>query len=281
MRERPLPLSCPRPSCELSLCPIDETNRVKVCGQPASNRSAAEVVAGCPPSLDIYGKSSACSDNRISSKYLPWTRQQKSAYGRCLSFFREAYGRGCQMLWLNLTTVVGDTVNGDRLTEHFKELRRRIENRYGYQIAYFKVETTEGGGVLHVVLAIKSDTPVWIGQRWLSSQWLDIHGAHRVWISRIGVRAHESRSVSKYIVSQYVAGGQGSAFKRYSYSWWRCRVALGKGWHVLKREYQLLKRAGDKFSEVVNAWATLLYTGDCLLCGRGYSIINRHVQFST
>lgn len=202
----------------------------------------------------------------------------KRAYGRSISFFTEARGRGCQLLWLNLTTVRGDTFHGDRLTPDFAELRRRIERKYGYELAYFKVETTEGGGVLHVVLAIESHTPVWIGQRWLSKQWQEIHGAHRVWISRIGHKSKDARGVSKYLVSQYMAGGQGSAFKRYSYSWWRCRVALGKGWHMLKKEFNLLRREGDRFGELLVSWSELLYLGTCTLCGRGYRLHDREVQ---
>lgn len=148
-----------------------------------------------------------------------------------LSWFRECVGRGCQFWNVMLSSSPGSTKGS--LTDHFEELRRKIKAKYGLDIEYFKVETLEGHGVLHIVFAIVSDQPVWIGQRWLSKQWGKIHAAPVVWIEKIKHGQVHRRRISKYFVAQYFAGQ--SAYVRHSYSWWKCKFALQKNWRVLVR----------------------------------------------
>lgn len=266
------PDNCPRASCDLEWCPFDYRMRQVCKPLPASPVPGGVGEAGGFSSLDIDVQSRAKPKKQ-------WDTQLKRAYGRVLSFMNEGKGRGCQFLWLNLTTVKGDLKNGEKLTPHFKELRRRIERKTGYRIGYFKVETSEGGGVLHIILAIESKTAVWIGQRWLSAQWLEIHGAHRVWIGRIGCRDKDKRNISRYIVSQYMTGGQGSSFVRFSYSWWRTRLALGLGWAKLKKEHRGM--VGVAFVTLIGAWQELLLFGSCELGGHHYGIIERCVSLIT
>jgi hypothetical protein len=201
---------------------------------------------------------------------------------------REAQGRGCQLLWVCLTTAQGG--DASKLGIHFQELRRRVERVYGYYVEFFKVETCEGFGVLHLVWAIKHDRAVYIPQVWLSDEWNKIHGAHRVWIKRFENKKNSIRNVARYFVGQYL-GGQ-SAIKRVSWSWWRSRVAIGKAWSQFKkilgegdfsnpwaglhwRVRQISK--WNKFK----AWEELLSEGWCAIAGITITIVGRSLHSVT
>jgi len=179
--------------------------------------------SGDSPSLVYIGQSSA---------FKPWSKRQKRLYQRLLSFEKEALGRGCQLFRVDLTSArEGDNKS---LVRGFQELRRRIEKTFGYYIEYFKVETSEGHGVYHMVWAINANRAVWIPQEWLSERWGEIHGAKIVYIKRMKKDKHTVRNVGRYFAVQYLAGQ--SSFVRMSWSWWRARLAIGKGWSFLKTQ---------------------------------------------
>ncbi len=143
------------------------------------------------------------------------------------------------MLRVDLTTGSGG--DGSRLRVHYEELIRRVKRKYGYDVVSFVVETGEGNGVLHCVWAIKSDGATWVDQAWMSDVWLDIHGAPIVYIRRMGNSKKDSKRVSVYFANQYLAGQE--SFVRFSYSWKKLGVVLGRSWNIFKREcrkYSLL-----------------------------------------
>jgi hypothetical protein len=144
-------------------------------------------------------------------------------------------GEGCQLLRVDLTCISGGSVH---LVEHFKMLRRIVERTWGYEVEYFKIETTEGNGVLHMVWAIRSEKPVYIPQKWLSSAWESITGAKIVYICKLGAkrrnkagRTFQKRStkehlkyIARYMAGQYLADQE--AIARVSWSWWRNSVKI-------------------------------------------------------
>jgi hypothetical protein len=142
----------------------------------------------------------------------PWTRKQKRTYRNLISWMSLKRGQGYQLFRVDLTSILG---GGEYLTDNFKALRRDVENTFHYQLEYFKIETIEGNGVLHMIWAIKCDRPVWIPQKWLSRTWEKISGASVVWICRLGSSRDKStgmrykkRTDSEHIkkIAGYLAG---------------------------------------------------------------------------
>lgn len=266
-----LPSGCPRTACSLAgLCPVDPTKRHKLCapsGQALGHGSSgAAASVPSPSSLDIYVQSRAIQD-----KNRPFDKKQKRIYGRLLSFCKEARGRGCDLLRVDLTT--SDEASLRDITADFKSLRRYLERHYGIEIGYFKVQTAEGNGVLHLVLALSR--PVYIPQKFLSSLWYRYHASSVVYIQRMGRGTADMRRVSRYLCTQYLADQ--SALVRISYSWWRCRVALGKGWGFIKKEMRSMGSGTVKLADAVTAWGSLLWCGEGSLGGHTYRILDREV----
>lgn len=79
--------------------------------------------------------------------------------------------------------------------EHFK-----------FKLTYLKVRTTEGGGVLHVLIRKAKDIPM-IAQEYLKREWDRIHGAEQVWIEEIKVDPSkglsEAMNASFYFCGNY------------------------------------------------------------------------------
>jgi len=162
-----------------------------------------------------------------------WSRRQRRLFGNLTSWSTWMVANGRQTFRVDLTSPRGS--NPKLLTASFKRLRRATERKFPhYQIEYFKVETGEGNGVLHMVWAIKWNRPVWIAQTWLSAEWEKITGAHRVWIKRMGHGKGDVRRVSRYFALQYLAGQ--SSVVRVSWSWWRAKLAIGRAWKEFNAE---------------------------------------------
>lgn len=220
----------------------------------------------------------------------PWTKKQKRLYQRLLSWITQKSADGCQLLRVDLTSA--DHSESRLLRRHFQELRRRLSRRYGYKVDAFIVETCEGNGVLHMVWSVDEKRAVWIEQGWLAEEWEKIHGARVTWIKRMKTGKYDRRRVTSYLVSQYLVnqGDSGSALVRYSYSWWHCRVTLGKGWQSIKRQfrfceyrYRRVERRGYGsappivFADLLRAWNELLTVGRAVLGDVALTVYDREV----
>jgi hypothetical protein len=139
----------------------------------------------------------------------------------------------------------------------------------------FVVETSEGYGVLHMVWAWVGGRSFYINQDWLSQEWAKIHGAPVVWVRKMRVDRKDIRCVGRYFALQYLADQRG-ALVRMSWSWWRSRVALARGWESLKRlasvsflddtsKWGWRREYVHTMAEVVAAWEHLLSSGGAML----------------
>ena len=77
-----------------------------------------------------------------------------------------------------------------------------IYARFKFKFKYFKLKTSEGGGVMHIVFRKRYDVPK-IPFKWLSYQWNKIWNSPRVNISEIKIR--NANRLSMYLVGQYFA----------------------------------------------------------------------------
>jgi hypothetical protein len=99
-----------------------------------------------------------------------------------------------------------------------------------FNFEYFKVETNESNGVLHITYRGS-----YLPYDFLVDNWTDIHLSWDLNIKKINL--DDSKNASCYIVSQYV-GGQGSSYVRSSQSWnWVYRGFKTK-WYSLKHWYR-------------------------------------------
>lgn len=236
------------------------------------------VESGSDPSLVSNVQSSA------------WTSKQKRLFQRLISWLTLKNSQGKQLIRVDLTS--GPDSTRQLLRRHFQELKRRVRRVYGYDVDSFIVETCEGKGVLHMVWAIDADKAAWIDQGWISEEWLKIHGAFRVWIKRMNTGKYDRRRVAKYMVTQYLVqqGESGSALVRYSYSWWKSPLVIGRGWNRVKREFRFAEFRYNRcvrresgtappvtFADVITCWNDLLETGRGVIAGVGLTIFQREV----
>lgn len=211
-----------------------------------------------------------------------WSRAQRRCWHRIRSLLHYWQARGYQLLWVMLSTAPG----GDRrkLRYHHKRLLQQLDRKLGFGgVEHFLVETTEGNGVLHVVWAWRGSRSFYVPQAWLSAEWERLHGAPVVWVSRIGNGRRDRDRLSRYMVAQYC--GSQSGFVRFSYSWWRCELALAKCWEALKKQARARSDVSTwcgrnpglvtvTFVDLLSAWEALLREGAALL-GDAFFIIRR------
>lgn len=169
-----------------------------------------------------------------------WSDKQKRCYQRMMTLLLYWQSHNYKIIRLDLTS--SNESDAEKLRYNHRQLRRMVEVKYGYKnIEDFVVETTEGNGVLHILWAWRppsgfAQKDLFIGKRWLSRKWQQLHKAKITHIQRYRIEEIGSRKrVSRYLVSQYLSD-QGSAFVRYSYSWRRSiGYPIAKLWQLFKK----------------------------------------------
>ncbi len=120
---------------------------------------------------------------------------------------------GWSVQWVNLTS--SPRSDSAKLMMHFAQLRRLMVRRLGVAVEWAGVRTKEGFGVLHVLMAAKVVRgKAWstvCSQEWLSDTWARLHGAPIVWIKGVGGKRLDRVKLSRYMITQYMAHGQGDA----------------------------------------------------------------------
>jgi hypothetical protein len=195
--------------------------------KPKRSRGVCSVCYHRSVCLHVGRPNKDCLKTRFKSG--GWSRQQKRAYQRVLSFLKYNEKKGRKVSWVTLTSAPESEPK--LLMIHFQILRKRLSRR-GIEFEYFNVRTSEGYGVLHLLFAFK--TRKWhISQNWLSKNWEKIHGAPIVWIKKY--RYKTAKRMSRYIVGQYCASQKG--FQRYS---WSRKELSGfvRAWYFLKKFYE-------------------------------------------
>ena len=220
-----------------------------------------------------------------------WTKRDKKRFRQILSWEKEARGRSCQLLRMDLTSLPfgHENLKEGTIQDHFTELRRLIEKKIGSKLEFYKVHTGEGPGegVYHLILSVEKERAVFIPKDWLSATWEKLHGAPIVSVKRMGHSRRDLKNVAMYFVAQYLGGGQRAVF-RVSWSWWRARVSIEKGWQSIKKEW--LKRSEIStwvgknpdfktcsFSDLIASWDEILAEGVTLLGDTLFGVRGRTV----
>lgn len=214
-----------------------------------------EVAGAGSPSLD------STVSNRTTERGKPWDRQQRRAFQRLMSCVTKWEAEGFQLLRVDLTGAPG--ADQAAMARHHQALRQRVERHLGFKgLEFVSVRTMEGNGVLHLIWAWRPFPgerwrSFYVGQRWLSRTWQDLHGAPIVWVQRLKPSRGGGRGAVKYIVCQHLSQGQGSDIARVSWSWGRTfGFALVKVWSWWKRRWSWGDRGACRA-----AWVGLLRGG--------------------
>ncbi len=100
----------------------------------------------------------------------------------------------------------------DEINASWQVLRKRIVRKWHIKLEYWKLRTSEGNGVLHIIYS-----GPYIPQRWLSRNWAEIHNSPIVYIQKM--RFKKKRLVN-YLMKHYLpAHDHGGLYTRMSWSW--------------------------------------------------------------
>ena len=104
------------------------------------------------------------------------------------------------------------------------------EERYKkFSFEYFKVETNEGNGVLHILYRGS-----YLPYNFVVDNWFDIHLSFNANIQLVNMSS--LKDCAGYVVSQYV-GSQGSSYVRSSQSWKWVFRGFKSLWYAMVRDY--------------------------------------------
>lgn len=192
-----------------------------------------------------------------------WGRLEKRRYHRLQSILYFWESHHFSILRVDLTTAPGG--DAGLLGRHFEELLRRISKREKRKVQYWRLTTREGNGVIHSLLAAPPGRSLLVDQRWLSAQWRRIHGAPIVYVKRYRQGGDSRRRVSRYLVSQYMAGQ--TAGIRVSASWQATfGFPLGATWALFREGARVEGRR-----DALERWQGLL-RGDTVSPREGASL---------
>jgi len=176
-------------------------------------RGASAGIAGRPYLVIDVANSTFSKRGKCPS--LPWTVTEKTRYHRLQSILYYWEKHHFSIIRVDLTTAPGGEQK--KLGPHFEEFIRRIERKEKRKVQYWRLTTREGNGVIHSLLAAPSEKSLFLPHKWISNQWRRIHGAPRVYVKRYSYGEESRKKVSRYLVSQYMAGQ--NAGVRISASW--------------------------------------------------------------
>ncbi|MBA7551059.1 hypothetical protein ES705_43593 [subsurface metagenome] len=137
------------------------------------------------------------------------------------------------------------------INAHFQVLRKRIMRKWpGAGFQYWKLRTSEGHGVLHILYV-----GPWIPQSWLSWNWDEIHNSRIVYIQEFQRRR---KKLVSYLLSHYLPSHEGEhLYTRMSWSWgwvfrgfcgaWRYFWKLGPTMYEAIYEWNKLMRREDPY----------------------------------
>lgn len=112
-------------------------------------RAGAAPGGAAAPFLDI-----GCGNVPHKEPRKPWSRKQWLTRRAVLDRLNYWQANGYQCLWVTLTSSPSSPV--DQLRKDFQALRKRIGRQLGFEgVQYVCVDTREGHGVLHMILAWK------------------------------------------------------------------------------------------------------------------------------
>ena len=140
-----------------------------------------------------------------------WSPKARRWYQRVLSGVTHHQANRRQLRVITLTSGP-DAPGQNQLNASWQVLRKRIMRKWSMRMEYWKLRTSEGRGVLHIIYS-----GPWIPQKWLSWNWAEIHNSPIVYIQKM--RFKKKRLVN-YLMKHYLpAHDVRGLYTRMSWSW--------------------------------------------------------------
>ncbi len=176
-----------------------------------------------------------------------WSPKARRWYQRLLSGVTHHQANRRRLRVITLTTA--PAARGLDVNRSFQALKQRIRRRWPVQgFEYWKLKTSEGHGVLHIIFS-----GPWIPHSWLSRSWKEIHLSPIVYIQEL--RRRRKRLIS-YLMSHYLpAHDVGHLYTRMSWSWgWVFRGFCGA--------WRWFWKKGPTMYDAINEWNKLMRRDD-------------------
>lgn len=163
-------------------------------------------------------------------------RATRRRWQRMVSGLLIACRAGERIRFLTLTTKKG--VNKD-INKSFDALKKRIQRAFKWKFnRYYKVKTSEGSGVLHILYRGH-----YIAQKWLKKAWREIHYSSIVDIREIKYRAGSKR-IATYLITNYI---KDQPVQRISYGWRWVWLGFCRSWENIKYHYGAMRKNGGLY----------------------------------
>lgn len=165
---------------------------------PPDGRAAA--AAGAAPALILDEK---CQN--VPPPLRRWGKKHfrvRQKIRDCLRFWQR--DRRC-LWWMTLTSSPESPPA--RLRRDFQAWRKRLARLLSLEpvdLQYVMIDTAEGHGVLHFVIAFPENSARFLDYRRLGENWQAIHGARQVRFVRVRDGDGSARRLSNYMISQYM-----------------------------------------------------------------------------
>ena len=164
--------------------------------------------------LNLLKRFTACQPSMFSRHKKPLTPKQKKIFFKVLIGLKKwsyiAKQNNTHIRFLTLTSSVmathglNESERIDMLHRNFQSLRMRLKRDHNLEIReYFKVTTTEGNGVIH--LLYEGD---WISEGTIIKEWNELHGSQIIYIEEQQLDTEGLLNQACYLVTQYLSNQQ-------------------------------------------------------------------------
>jgi len=176
-----------------------------------------------------------------------WSPKARRWYQRLLSGVTHHQANRRRLRVITLTSA--PEASGLDINASFQALKQRIRRRWpvtGFE--YWKLKTSEGYGVLHIIF-----NGPWIPHSWLSRSWQEIHFSPIVYIQELRQRR---KKLISYLMTHYLpAHDQGRLYTRMSWSWgWVFRGFAGA--------WRWFWKKGPTMYDAIYEWNKLMMRAD-------------------
>ena len=181
----------------------------------------------------------------------PWGPKARRWYQRLLSGVTHHTANRRRLRVMTLTTSLEARDRALDVNDSFQVLRKRILRRWpraGFQ--YWKLRTSEGQGVLHIIYS-----GPYIPQAWLSRSWEEIHLSPIVYLQQL---RGKGKRMTNYLMNHYLPSHDSPRlYSRMSWSWgWVFRGFVGA--------WKWTYRTASTFYGALATWNRLMRRDDPL-----------------
>ena len=179
-----------------------------------------------------------------------WSPKARRWYQRLLSGVTHHQANRRVLRVITLTSASRDL----DINDSWQVLLKRIRRKWSAGFEYWKLRTSEGNDVLHIIFS-----GPWIPQSWLSRSWKEIHLSPIVYIQKL---RQKRKKLISYLMTHYLpAHDDGRLYTRMSWSWgWVFRGFAGA--------WRWFWKKGPTRYDVIFEWNKLMRRADPLLYWR-------------